>query len=193
MREEIASNAIEEKRLAEEQRRVRIEAARAKIARRQFATLGLGPTGADLVPNKESLKKTLGTVTETVKGTVLDTKETKNMLARIRKVLGDPFTKVGEEVRATIARMLDDIKGQLEGFGYKRTIARQAFDPNKILSGLGLSPEELKAVRGRLSRVGPGGTVAGRGTGAFGMVAPAGGGFEASFNITSTANLSKRL
>ena len=39
-----------------------------------------------------------------------------------------------------------------------------------MLAGLGLSPEEIRALRGRLSRIGPGGTVPGKGVGAFGQV-----------------------
>ena len=42
---------------------------------------------------------------------------------------------------------------------------------NRILEGLGLSVEEQRALRARLSQVGVGGTVHGTGTGAFGLSA----------------------
>ena len=67
-------------------------------------------------------------------------------------MLCDPFTKVSKEVRATITAMLNDIKGQLDGF--KRPLTKTSgLDTKKIIAGLGLSPEVASELRGRLSGV----------------------------------------
>jgi TP901 family phage tail tape measure protein len=152
---------------------------------RQFRALGFDQEGNKPLPQVANLKKQLGQLTENLKGTFLDTDKTTSLMKRIKKVLGGGFGEVTKDVRAKVAAMFDDIRAQLKNFeGYKRTIPRQAFDPNKLLAGLGLSPEELKAVRGRIARIGPDGRMPGRGTGAFGMVQPVGGGsFQADFNL----------
>ena len=56
---------------------------------RQFRILGFGPGGADLVPTAATLRKQLGKAEQALQGTFLDTKKTRSLVARIRKVLAD--------------------------------------------------------------------------------------------------------
>jgi TP901 family phage tail tape measure protein len=192
IREQIASNQQahreELKAIAEQRRQLQVEAReRAALVRetRQFRALGLGAGGAELIPNAQSLRKTLGSVTDAVKGTMLDTTATRNQLARIRKVLSGGFGKIAEDVRGTIDGMLEDITDSLNDFadeGGPETKFRKT-SANRLLKGLGLDPDEIRALRGRLSQVGVGGTVPTRQLGAFGMAVPAGAAPPTSFNL----------
>jgi hypothetical protein len=106
---------------------------------------------------------------------MLDTSATRGILARIRRVLGGGFGKIADDVRGTIDGMLDDITDSLKNFNKEagpETKFRKT-SSNSLLAGLGLDAAEIKALRGRLSRVGVGGTVPTRQLGAFGV--PAGG------------------
>jgi hypothetical protein len=192
IREQIASNQQahreELRAIAEQRRQLQVEAReRAALAleTRQFRALGLGPGGAELIPNKDSLRKTLGSVTDAVRGTMLDTTATRGMLARIRRVLvTGGFKKIADDVRSTIDGMLDDITDSLNDFADNgpETKFRKA-SANRLLKGLGLDPDEIRALRGRLSQVGVGGTVPTRQLGAFGMAVPAGAAPPTSFNL----------
>jgi hypothetical protein len=150
---------------------------------RQFRALGLGPGGDELIPNAASLRKSLGSIREAVRGTVLDTSETKSVMARIRRVLTGEFGRVSEDVRATMRDMLADIKNQLDEFGGGPETKFRKTSANRLLKGLGLDPDEIRALRGRLSQVGVGGTVPTRQLGAFGMAVPAGSAPPTSFNL----------
>jgi hypothetical protein len=158
-RQQLAREATERRRLAE--------------ATRQFRVLGLGPGGSELVPNIESIRKRLGSVSQAVKGTMLDTSATRGILARIRRVLGGGFGKIADDVRGTIDGMLDDITDKLKEFNKEQgpeTKFRKT-SSDRLLAGLGLDPAEIKALRQRLSQVGAGGTVPTRTLSAFGMPA----------------------
>jgi hypothetical protein len=193
IREQISANQQthreELRAIAEQRRQLQVEAReRAALAleTRQFRALGLGPGGAELIPNAASLRKTLGSVTDAVRGTMLDTSATRGMLARIRRVLvTGGFKKIADDVRSTIDGMLDDITDSLNDFADKGgpdTKFRKT-SANRLLKGLGLDPDEIRALRGRLSQVGVGGTVPTRQLGAFGMAVPAGATAPTSFNL----------
>ena len=140
---------------------------------KQFRSLGLDETGQALVPLKKGLARQLAKVTADITGSFLDTGKTQKVLAAIRKLVLNPFTKVSKEVRSTVKQMLDDIEGQLKnGIGTLTKFHKQS--SNAILAGLGLSPEQVRALRSRLSQVGADGTVPGRGQGAFGFAVPGG-------------------
>ena len=104
-------------------------------------------------------------------------------MARIRRVLTGEFGRVSADVRATMADMLKDIRDQLDEFGGGPETKFRKTSANRLLKGLGLDPGEIRALRGRLSQVGVGGTVPTRQLGAFGMAVPAGGTAPTSFNL----------
>lgn len=144
---------------------------------RQFRALGFGPGGSELVPNAESLRKTLGRISEAVKGTFLDTKANRSMFAAIRRVLSGQLGKVSAEVRAFIDGLLDDIDDSLDdrskNLGQKwRKINADAFLRSL---GLNLTPEQYRKLRAGLLGLGPNLTVPPRHTPAFAAATGAGG------------------
>lgn len=154
------------------QQREQADAARTAT---QFRALGLGPTGAELIPGAKALKAQLGNIADAVRGTFLDTGKTRSLLSQIRKVLSGGLGRVSEEVRAKVREMLADIDQQLKQSEERRTKFRPA-SVDSVLSGLGLSPDEIRALRPRIAQIGRGGTVPAAGVGAFGVAVPAGGG-----------------
>jgi TP901 family phage tail tape measure protein len=158
--------------------RQQAEAQRARRQGRQFSVLGLTEEGGQRTPSTAALKKRLGTLREQINGTVLDTSKTQSQLTRIAKVLSGKFGKVGKDVRAAILQMFKDIAGALsDGSDVQKgpltKFVKQGSE--KILAGLGLSPEQVKALRQRLAQIGPGGTAPNKGFGAFGMTFAPGG------------------
>jgi hypothetical protein len=120
---------------------------------RQFQALGLTAEGDEPVPSTASLRRRGRTLEEQIKGTALDTKKNRALLENAAKVLSGQFGKVGRDVRAAIDRMFDDIAGALEG-GDKKVgplTKTTGLNTKKLLAGLGLSPEEINELRGRLS------------------------------------------
>lgn len=138
---------------------------------RQFRTLGLGPEGQDLPPTIAALRKQAASIGDAIKGTFLDTPKTKGILARIRKALKDGVKGMSEDVRAAIAQMLANLNSQLtDSASSKGPITKfHKENANKLLQGLGLSPEQIKELRARLAGVGIGGAVHGSGQSAFGF------------------------
>jgi hypothetical protein len=135
---------------AEQQRN---ELRRQRRQERQFEALGLTPEGQQRVPGVGALKKRLASLRDQVKGTVLDTGKTRSQLARIAKVLGGQFGAVGRDVRAAILAMFQEISGALDsGSGKVGQLTKtQSLNTKKIAEGLGLSPDQIRELRGRLS------------------------------------------
>ncbi len=145
---------------------------------RQFEALGLTTTGEARVPGVAALTKRLGTLKKQVQGTFLDTSKTSSELARIAKVLSGQFGKVGRDVRAAILEMLNNISSALSGEGGQKgplTKFRKR-GVEKLIEGLGLTEQQVKELRRRMSQMGAGGSVPGKGIGAFGMALPAAAG-----------------
>lgn len=148
---------------------------------RQFQALGLTAEGLERIPSTAALGKRLGTLRDQVAGTFLDTAKTRSQLQRIAKVLSGAFGRVGREVREAIQRMLAEISGELEGGaarGPQTRFVKRGID--KLLEGLGLTPEQVKELRQRFAQLGPGGLAPRRGISAFGMALPAGAGVGAA-------------
>jgi hypothetical protein len=81
---------------------------------RQFARLGLGPTGEEPTPNVRGLKKELASVADALEGSFLDTKKTRGLLGHIREVLSGGLGSVSNEVRSKVKEILDDLRKQLK-------------------------------------------------------------------------------
>lgn len=121
---------------------------------RQFQALGLTAEGEKRGPSIANLTKRLGSIRNAVKGTVLDTAKTRNELARIGKVLKGQFGKVGGDVKSAILQMLNDISSALQGGkdALKGPLTKTtSLNSNKVLSGLGLPPDQERALKSRLS------------------------------------------
>lgn len=139
--------------------------------RRQFQQLGLGPTGDSLVPQVKKLKTELGSVTDAVSGTFLDTNKTRSVLTNIRKLLAGGLGALSSDVRAKIQALLTGIDNDLKNHVGNQTRFSKIGE-DQLLQGLGLDPATLKRLQARISQLGPGGTVPGKGIGAFGFVQP---------------------
>ena len=178
-RREEARDRARQRQEEERERRRQAEQNRLRqVQREQFTQLGLTSEGEARAPSVRALRGRLRSIREQLKGTALDTAETRTQLRRIAQVLSGDFGAVGREVRNAILAMFRDINDALEGGGQRRgtqTAFRKA-NIDKLLSGLGLSPEELKELRARFSQVGAGGRVPGQGQGAFGFATPGGRG-----------------
>lgn len=154
-----------------DKRREQAERQRDLRVGRQFEALGLTEEGQERVPGVSSLSKRTASLQEQIKGTFLDTEKTRSQLERIARVLSGAFGKVGRDVRQAILEMLNDITSALQGGpGQAGQLTKfQKTGIEDILEGVGLSAEEVKELRQRLSRVGPGGTRPREGQAAFGF------------------------
>jgi hypothetical protein len=123
----------------------------------QFRQLGLGPTGQERIPGVQALRRQAGALGEAIEGTFLDTAKTRGMLGRIRSVLNQATKGMAEDVRKAVFEMLKDLDKQLDDSG-RATKFRKA-NADKLLAGLGLTPDQLRAARGRIAQIGAGGTI----------------------------------
>lgn len=132
---------------------------------RQFEALGLTDEGQERTPGAGALTRRADRLENRIKGTVLDTQATRSQLDRIQAVLSGKFGEVGKNVREAIEGMLDEIAGALEGDGKGGTkrkgplTATSGLNTAKILEGMGLSEEEIRELRGRLSSVNSAGRI----------------------------------
>lgn len=175
----------ERARVLEQQRQAQKQARDA----RQFRALGLGPSGEERIPGLKALRNQLGSITDAVKGTFLDTGKTRSLLAQIRRVLSGGLGAVSEEVRQKIAEMLADIDRQLaEKKGGPFRSKFRVVDADKVLANLGLSRDQIRAASQRLASLGPGSTMSTGGRAAFGAPVAGGGGMVFTGPITVVAN-----
>lgn len=136
----------------QEIRQERTQLEREQRQGRQLRALGLTAEGERRVPSVEALQKRLGTLREQIKGTVLDTQNTRQQLARIARVLSGQFGAVGRDVRESILAMFREIAGALDQGGKQGPLTRtRGLNTSKIAEGLGLSPEQERELRSRLS------------------------------------------
>jgi hypothetical protein len=125
---------------------------------RQFRLLGLGPTGEALIPRVRNLRRQLAAVREAIRGTFLDTRKERGLLANIGEILSGQLGNVSRAVREKIAEMLADIRRQLKD--HQGEMSKWAHTTNqKIVEGLGLSPQQRRQLTQRLATIGPGMTV----------------------------------
>lgn len=166
---------------------------------RQFRLLGRGPTGEELAPTADWLRRRLGQVKTAVAGTFLDTNKTQSLLKRITTLVTTQFKGMSDDVKNTVKDMLEDIRKQLDTDRFPLTRYRKA-STKALVAGLGLSPEQAAVLRQRLAAVSPTGMVPSIGVGAFGQLVPATGGGDTyvlhnpSFNgVQDVASLANSL
>jgi hypothetical protein len=124
----------------------------------QFKTLGLTATGDDRIAGVKALKAELGNVGKALEGSFLDTSKTKSLIQHIRGVLSGGLGAISVDVRSKVKSILDGIDQQLKDHATQKTVF-QHLSTQKLLGGLDLSPDQLRAARERLATVGLGGTV----------------------------------
>ena len=169
-----AKAAADARRERERERRERarelVEIKQQQQQARQFQTLGLTAGGAQRAPGIEALRRRGASLREQVKGTLLDTAKTRQQFNRIAKVLAEGPKKVGREMRLAILEMFNDIANALDQGGKQGPLTKGGgLNTKRILEGLGLSPDQIRELRGRLSGVsGAGRVLAPAGAAAFG-------------------------
>jgi len=166
------ASAEELKRLAEE----RADAARERAQTAQFAALGLGPNGEALAPGLGALRKRLGRTQKALAGTILDPKRKSEMvrlLETMKRILAGKLGEVGEEMRRKLEELLAGLDKTIAEHAKRRRTRRfRPVDVDDLLAGLGLSRDEIRALKQRLAVVGAGGTAPLGGQGAFGYRLP---------------------
>lgn len=146
------------KALAEQHQQRLQEIAAIKLAQRtsrQFRELGLSSTGDVITPSVQNLQKQLGTLSVRV-----TTPKLRSELARIRKVLSEGI--VPKDVRAKIAELFDQIRGEL-GKGTKQLTKFRHVNANALIDSLGLNltADQTRRLRQSFNQIGAGGTVPG--------------------------------
>lgn len=125
---------------------------------RQFEALGLTATGEQRTPSTGALRRRLGNLREQLKGTALDTEQTRTQLQRIAKVLSGQFGKVGEDVRKAILEMFRNISDALKS-GDRSAAAGGEITPggikqiDNLVKGLGLTDEQIAAIHARNQQI----------------------------------------
>jgi TP901 family phage tail tape measure protein len=118
----------------------------------QFEALGLTREGQERTPSAGALLRRARTLQDELKGTPLDTADNRAQLARIVSVLRKNFKTAGRDVRQAILDMLNEISGGLDQGTRSGPLTKTTgLNTKKILTGLGLSADEINALRGRLS------------------------------------------
>lgn len=119
-----------------------------------FEDLGLTREGDPRTPGSGALLRRAQNLQDRVQGTPLDTGKTRQQLSRIVSVLKKNFKTAGKDVRQAILEMLNDISDALEGKGAKKSgplTKTSSLNSKKLLEGIGLSPDEIRELRVRLS------------------------------------------
>lgn len=148
--------------------------------RRQLRLLGLDASGGDLAPSIGTLRKRFAAIGDAIKGTFLDTNKTRSLMQNVRNLLRGQLGKLGEDMRRKLKEILGDLNQQLKDAsreGPKTEFAKRGVEA--LAAGLGLTPEQIKELRQRFARLGPGGSAPKKGIGAFELAIPttsAGGG-----------------
>jgi TP901 family phage tail tape measure protein len=131
--------------------------------RRQFALIGLGPTGGELIPVVSTLKREAQRVSDEIAGTTLGTKKNTTLIAHIRQLLN--LKGLSAEVRTGIKNLLDGIDQEFKKHGAQTRVRHASTEA--LLSGLGLSADQIRVLRQRVSQISATGTVPGKTSPAF--------------------------
>lgn len=139
----------------------------------QFKELGLTTEGEKPTASSAALLHRAKGIQNLIKGTALDTKKTRSELRRIVNFLKTHLKTAGREVRQAILDMLNGIKVPDSASKTGPLTKTAGLNTKKLLEGLGLSPDDERELRGRLSHF----NTAGRRLAGSGSKATGGGGF----------------
>jgi hypothetical protein len=107
----------------------------------QFLALGLTRTGDALAPSKGNLQAELKKVQAGLAGTLFDTDANRNLLSRIRKVLGGQFDALTRETRLKVKELLDALAGDTKG---GPATLRSAASISQLIAGTGVQGAALR-------------------------------------------------
>jgi TP901 family phage tail tape measure protein len=128
------------------------EAQAEAVREAQFKAIGLTAAGEKKLPSGAQLLKRAAGMLEWIKGTSLDTKKNRAQLNKIVNFLKKNFKDAGRDIRQAIIDMLNDIKGAGDETDVKGPITKTAgLNTKRVIQGLGLSPDQARAIRTRLS------------------------------------------
>jgi len=126
----------------------------------QFQALGLTASGAAPTQSRNVLQRRFGTLSAAVKGTSLDTKAWRDQMAKIRSVLNSSWKTLTVETRGWIQDFFDETRRALDqGQTSVRKVRLRQMSSAEFVRGLGLSPDQARAVAARYAGLSPGGGV----------------------------------
>jgi hypothetical protein len=159
----------------------------------QFEALGLTAEGEERTPGIGAIRKRGKSLIEELQASGLDEDKVAKFVKRISAIFTDQFDNAGKDVRQAILEMFATINGALDEGGKKGPLTKTtALNTKKFLEGLGLSPEEINALRSRLSSFNSAGVAPG-GFLSPGLNAPSGFGGGSGFVVESTTNITVTL
>jgi hypothetical protein len=118
---------------------------------RQFEALGLTAEGDERTPGIGALRRRGRGLIEELEASGLDEKKVTAFVKRVSAIFTDQFNNAGREVRQAIQQLFETINQALDQGSKGPLTKTSGLNTKKILAGLGLSPEEVNALRGRLS------------------------------------------
>jgi hypothetical protein len=119
---------------------------------RQFEALGLTAEGEERTPGIGAIRRRGRNLIDELQQSGLDEQKVAEFVKRISVIFTDQFDNAGKEVRNAILDFFQTINQALDQGGKQGPLtATTALNTKKLLQGLGLSPEEINALRGRLS------------------------------------------
>ena len=175
---------------ARDARQARLQAQHDARERQQFLALGLTAEGEARTPGIAALRNRGRNLLAQIEASGLDTPQIQQFVRQISAVFTDQFDKAGRDVRQAILGLFNTISSALndgaDGVNKGPRTKFRVVNTSNILSGLGLSEDEEKALRSRLSRIGAGGTTPAPGGagGAFGFDTGTGGRIVINGNVT---------
>lgn len=160
---------------------------------RQFEALGLTAEGEERTPGIGAIRKRGRNLIDELQSSGLDESKVAAFVKRISVIFTDKFDGAGKEIRQAILNMFATINGALDQGSKQGPLTKtHALNTKKFLEGLGLSPEEVNALRSRLSSF----NSAGAAPGGFlspGLNAPPGFTGGTGFVVDSTTNITVTL
>ncbi len=132
------------------------EQRRARIQKAQFKALGLTAEGEKPAPSSGALLRRALTFEKSIKGTVLDTKKTRQQLRKIINFLKKHLHDAGREVRQAILGMLNDIDSSSDKKKGPLT-ATHGLASAQIVKNLGLTSQQADEIQRRLAHATTGG------------------------------------
>lgn len=146
------------------------DALKAKTQARQFRSLGLSKTGDEIIPGVKNLQtRVTGALSRIQSGDLDVGSKVADRLKLARNLIRKEGKNLTEETRGIINDLLKTLNDGQDKLAKPLTAGRK-LSTAKLLEGLGLPADVARELRGRLSQISPGGTVATGGLSAAGQV-----------------------
>jgi hypothetical protein len=147
-----AAKAQEEAEKAADKELARRRAARAREQARQFRALGLAGTGEEIVPGVKNLQQRIASALRRAGSGELDIgSKLVDRLKLARNLLKKEGAKLTEDTRRVINDLLRTLNQGADKIKEGPLTKTTGLNADKVLAGLGLSPEQERQARARLS------------------------------------------